>query len=237
MKKLFLVMLVIINLNCFAQANKWFVSISATPTIGGPSVSLKNQIIKQGFNESSSFNFLGLGVTTQYPIVVKDISLLVRAGKRITDRRSIYFVAGQTTSGCVSGFKNEGYSDFFGIFSGSYGQHIDIDYRVYQVTAGYLYSFPNTKAKIGIGPSFFVCNYAITKNYTNKEEHTSLMPGATFTARLPLGKEKKLFGVELVCEGNVAPPAQMKADHTEGFQPKNASMFSGNAGLAFTFHR
>lgn len=230
-------MLLIINLNCFAQANKWFVSISATPTIGGPSTSIKNQMVQQGFNETSSFDFLGWSGNTQYPIVIKDISLLIRVGKKISDRRSIYFVAGQTAAGKVEGFKNEGYSYLY-IFGSSYGQRIDIDYRVYQLTAGYLYSFPNTTAKIGIGPSVFVCNYAITKNYTNKEEHTSLMPGATFTTRIPLGKEKKLFGVELVVEGNVAPPIKMKNDTREtSFQGGNANLFSANVGFAFSFKR
>jgi hypothetical protein len=69
------------------------------------------------------------------------------------------------------------------------------------------------------------------------ENHTSLVPGASFTARLPLGKEKKLFGVELVFEGNMAPPIQMKSGHNDGFQAKNANMFSANAGLAFSLRK
>lgn len=238
MKKLLAVMLVVINISCFAQANKWFVSFSSTPTIGGPSASMKNQMTKQGFNETSSFSFLGWSANTEYPVAVKDVSLLIRAGKKISDRRSIYFVAGQTTGGSVSGFKNEGYSDFLGIFSGSYGQHVEIDYNIYQLTAGYLYSFPNTRTKIGIGPSVFVYNYDIIENYSNRKKHISVMPGATFTARIPLGREKKLFGVELVFEGNAAPPVKMKGNTGEtDFQPGNANLLSANVGLALSFRR
>lgn len=230
-------MLVVINLNCFAQAKKWFASFSTTPTIGGPSVSIKNQLVKQGFDETSSFNFLGWESSTKYPIASKNISLLIRAGKKISDRKSIYFVAGRNAAGKVEGFKNEGYS-FFYVFGNSYGQRIDIDYNVYQFTTGYLYSFPNTTVKIGVGASVFAFNYGIVENYQNKEEHTSLMPGATFTTRMPLGKEKRLFGVELVFEGNIVPPVKMKNDLNEtSFQAGNANLVSANVGLAFSFRR
>jgi len=231
-------MLVIININCFAQPNKWFVSFSAAPTIGGPSASLKKQIIEQGFNQTSTFNFLGLSGDTKYPLAKKDASILMRGGKKLNDRRSIYFVVGQVAAGSVEGFKNEGYSDFFGIFGGSYGQSIVINYNAYQLTAGYLYSFPNTRAKVGFGPSIFLFDYSITENYENRQSHTSVVPGATFTARLPLGKEKKVFGIELVFEGNAAVPAKMKNEMSQtGFHPGKANMFSANAGIAFRFQK
>jgi hypothetical protein len=238
MKKLFSLLLVVGNLNCFAQANKWFVSFSAAPTIGGPSSSIKKQFVSQGFDQTSSFNFLGLEGTTKYPVVMKDASLLIRGGAKLNDHRSIYFTVGQSAAGTVEGYKNEGYSDFLGIFGGSYGQTISIDYHTYQFTAGYMYSFPNTRSKVGFGPSFFLFDYAITENNNSKGSHTALSPGATFTARLPLGKERKLFGVELVFEGNAALPVKMKSEmEGAGFQPGTVNMFSANIGIAFCFRK
>lgn len=237
MKKLLSLLLIVINLNCFAQANKWFVSFSVTPTIGGPSASLKKQMREQHFDQTSTFSFLGLESTTNYPLVSKDVSLLFRGGKKIDDRRSIYFVVGQTAAGSVEGFKNEGYSDLI-IIGSSYGQDVAINYNTYQLTAGYLYSFPGTRFKIGFGPSIFLFKYSIAENHENQQKHSSVIPGATFTTRLPLGKEKKLFGIELVWEGNMAPPARMKGGKGEtGFEPGNVSMFSANAGIAFSFRR
>jgi len=231
-------MLILINLSCFAQAKNWFVSFSATPTIGGPSASLKKQMIDQHFDQTSAFNFLGFEGTTTYPVVIKDGSLLLRAGAKLNDRRSIYFVVGQSTAGRVEGFKNEGYSDFLGIFGGSNGQNIAVDYKVYQFTAGFLYSFPDTRSKIGFGPSFFLVDYSVTENYNRKQNETALSPGATFTARVPLGKEKKLFGVELVFEGNAAMPVKMKGEMEESnFQPGTVNMFSANIGIAFCFRK
>jgi len=228
-------MLIVINLNCFAQANKWFFSISAGPTIGGPSSSLKKQIVDQNFDQTSSFNFFGLEGTTNYPVVQKDAALLVRGGVKLNERRSIYFVVGQSAAGSVEGYKNEGYADLI-LIGSSYGQSIKLDYNTYQLSAGYLYSFPNTRIKIGFGPSFFLSDYSITENDNNKESHTAISPGATFTARLPLGKEKKLFGVELVFEGNAAAPIRMKGDMQEtGFQPGTVNMCSANIGIAFCF--
>ena len=238
MKKLFFAMLVIINLNCFAQANKWFVSFSVAPAFGGPSASLKTQMKAQGYGDQaeSTFNLFGSG-NTSYPRG-GSVALLMRGGKKITDRKSIYFVAGISEKATIEGFHAQGWSDgFFGLFAGTYGQHISVKYTTYQLTAGYMYSFSNSKAKLGFGPSVYILSYGTSVNYSDKENHTSLVPGASFTARLPFGKEKRLFGVEFVFEGNMAPPVQMKSDRTDGFQPKHANMFSANAGLAFTFHR
>ncbi|MGZ3846953.1 MAG: hypothetical protein ACXVBH_12895 [Flavisolibacter sp.] len=237
MKKFFSLLLVIININCFAQANKWFVSLSTGSTIGGPSASLKKQIIDQHFDQTSEFSFFGLEFSTKYPIVTKDAALLLRGGYKLNDRKGLYFVAGRSAKGSVQGFKNEGNSGFW-LIGGSYGQNIEIDYTTYQLTAGYLYSFPNTRFKAGFGPSLFLLSYSTTENYFNKQSHSALVPGATGTARIPLGKEKKLFGVELVFEGNAAVPVKMKGDFKEsGFKPGNVNMLSANIGLAFSFRR
>lgn len=237
MKKFFTLILVIVNISCFAQANKWFVSFSPTATIGGPSNSLKSQIVDQGFDQISEFSILGLDVSTKYPIVTKDAVLLLRGGFKLDDRKGLYVVAGRSAKGSVTGFKSEGY-DYFWFFAGSYGQHIEIDYTSYQLTAGYLYTFPHTRLKAGFGPSLFLLNYSVIENYNNKQTYSSLVPGATGTARIPLGKEKKLFGVELVVEGNAAVPVKMKGDYKEsGFKPGNVNMFSGNIGIAFSLRR
>jgi len=237
MKKLLSAILVIINLNCYAQANKWFVSFSVTPTIGGPSASLKKQMIEQGLDHTSSFNFFGLGGTTKYPVAIKDAAVLLRGGARLNERRSIYFIVGQAAAGSVEGFKNEGYSDWI-LIGGSYGQSLVVDYNTYQFTAGYMYSLSNTRSKIGFGPSFFLFDYSITENNGSSESHSALSPGATFTARVPLGREKKLFGVELVFEGNAAMPVKMKGEMEEiNFQTGTVNMFSANIGIAFSFRK
>ena len=231
-------MLMVINLNCFAQTNKWFVSFSIAPAFGGPSASLKSQMRAQGYGDDSesTFQIFGSG-TTSYPRG-GSVAYLLTGGKKISDRKSIYFVAGISQKGTVEGFHSQGWSDgFFGLFAGTYGQHVTVNYTTYQLTTGYMYSFPNSRARLGFGPSVYILNYGTSIDYTQKDNHTSLVPGASFNARLPFGKERKLFGVELVFEGNVAPPAQMKSDHTDGFQPKNANMFSGNIGLAFSFRK
>jgi hypothetical protein len=238
MKKLFSAMLIIINLNCFAQANKWFVSFTAAPSFGGPSASLKSQMKAQGYGDQaeSTFNLFGSG-SASYPRG-GSVALLLRGGKKVADYKSIYFVAGISEKATIEGFHAQGWSDgFFGLFAGTYGEYVSVSYTTYQLTAGYMYSFSNSRAKLGFGPSVYLLSYSSSANYTDKEDHSSLVPGASFTARLPFGKEKKLFGVEFVFEGNMAPPVQMKSDHTDGFQPKHANMFSVNAGLAFTFHR
>jgi hypothetical protein len=238
MKKLFTAMLVIINLNCFAQTKNWFVSFSIAPAFGGPSASLKSQMKAQGYGDQaeSTFHIFGSG-TTSYPRG-GSTAYLLRGGKKISDRKSIYFVAGISEKATVEGFHSQGWSDgLFGLFSGTYGKYVAVSYTTYQLTAGYMYSFSNSRAKLGFGPSVYILNYGTSTDYSEKDNHSSFVPGASFTARLPFGKERKLFGIELVFEGNMAPPIQMKSDHTQDFQPKNANMFSGNIGLAFSFRK
>lgn len=238
MKKFFSAVLLIINLNCFAQASKWFVSFSAGATLGGPSASLKHQLTRQGFDETSTGNFLGLSWTNDYPHVTRDAAVLVRGGKKINDRRSIYFVAGRSSKACVEGFKNQGYSDLFGIIGSSYGDRISISYRVYQLTSGYLYSFPATKIKLGLGPSLYLVDHKVEHNSVLTGKDAPLVPGVSFLARFPFGKERKLFGTELFIEGNMAPSVNINASTSEaGFRPGRASMVYFNAGLALTFRK
>lgn len=238
MKKLFSAMLIVINLNCFAQTKNWFVSFSVAPAIGGPSASLKSQMKAQGYgdNAESTFVIFGDGTTT-YPRGGA-MALLATGGKKISDHKSIYFVAGISQKATVEGFNAQGWSDgFFGLFAGTYGNHVSVSYNTYQLGTGYMYSFPKSRTSLGFGPAVYLFNYGISENYAPKEKHSSIVPGASFNARIPFGKERKLFGVEFVINGNIAPSVKMKSDHTEGFQPKNANMFSASAGLAFSFRK
>lgn len=231
-------MLVLVNLSCFAQTNKWFVSFSLAPTFGGPSASIKSQMRAQGYGDQAQSTFVIFGSgNTSYPRG-GSVAYLLRGGKKINDHKSIYFVAGICEKAKVEGFHAQGWSDgFFGLFAGTYGKYVAVDYTTYQITTGYMYSFSNSRAKLGFGPSIYILQYSNTTDFSAKDNHSSLVPGASFTARLPLGKERKLFGIELVFEGNMAPSVKMESEKTDGFQPKNANMFSGNIGLAFSFRK
>lgn len=236
MKKLLSALLILINLDCFAQTNNWFISFSVAPVFGGPAASLKSQLKAQGYGDDteSTFNIFGSGHTS-YPRG-GSTSIMARGGKKITERRSIYFVAGICEKATIEGFDAQGWSDgIFGLFAGTTGVHTSVKYSIYQLTTGYMYSFTGSRTKLGFGPSVYIFNYSKEDNYTNTGSHTAVVPGASFTTRIPLGKEKKVFGLELVFEGNMAPTVQMKSNNSDGFQPKKANMFSCNAGLAFTF--
>jgi len=238
MKKLISAMLLIINMNCFAQANKWFVSFSIAAVIGGPAASLKSQMRSQGYgdNDESSFDILGSG-TTKYPRGGAG-AFLVSGGKKTSERMTLYFITGLAENGTTEGFDAQGYSNgFFGLFAGTYGNHVSVSHSTYQFTAGCMYSFSNSRTKLGFGPSLYLFKYGISENYASMEMHSSIVPGASFNTRIPLGKERKLVGFEFVLNGNVAPPAKMKSDHKGGFQPNSASMFSANIGFALSFRK
>lgn len=228
-------MLLIINISCFAQASPWFLSFSAGPVIGGPSASLKSQMRAQGFDDDavSTFVIFGSG-TTHYPHGGAG-AFLMRAGKRISDYRSLYLVTGISQKATVEGFRAQGWSDgIFGLFAGTYGQKVSVSYSVYELTAGYQYSFSNTRSKIGFGPSAFLLRYS---NDHHAGHRSSLVPGVSFTARVPFGRERRSLGFELVFETRLAPPVKMKFDHTEGFEPGSVNMIHGSAGLAFAFRK
>ncbi len=238
MKKFFSVLLVIINIHCFAQAPKWFVSFSFGTAFGGPSASLKSQMKTQGYGDDAQSTFVIFGSGTSHYPQGGSIAFLAKGGKKISGNKDIYFVAGVSEKATIEGFKAKGWSDgIFGLFAGTYGDHVLVDYTAYQLGAGYMYSLANTKTKFGLGPSIYFLNYSVEENFSGKETRTSVVPGASFTARVPLGKEKKLFGTELFFDGNMAPSVKMKSNKTDGFQPKNVAMFSGNVGIAFTFRK
>jgi len=233
MKKLICFIACFSTVSAVAQEEKWFFSFSVGAGLGGPSASIKNKMRDQGFNETSSFDFLGFSSTTDYPIKHSDLSFHLRFGIRLNKLRSLYFILGQTDKGEVTGFKNQGYSSFLGIFGGSDGPRPTVTYTVYQVTGGYMYH-TSSQIKLGLGPSLFIVPYS-----DNTESKTSVMPGVSLTARLPLGKGKKLFGLEVFCDANLAPPVTMNVTGktAEGFEMKKANLIQLNAGLAFTVRK
>jgi len=239
MKKLFSAILCVVCLNAFSQASKWFVTVSGGATVGGPSASIKNQMKKQGFDDTGTSNFFGWTSTIDYPHKVQDPSLLVSFGIRQNDHRSLYFTVGQLEKSEVRGLRNTGYSSFLGIIGGSDGPTPAVKYTTYQLTAGYMYSFSKSRVKLGVGPSLFFVKYASGMSYSFGETRTSVVPGVSGSARLPMGKEKKMFGFEFFVETNLAPPAKMTTSESpakDEFQMKSANMMSANFGIALRLH-
>ena len=236
MKKIILIAAILFHLNLSAQVSKWFVSISTGGGIGAPSASLKHQMIQQGFNQTSSFNFLGITGTTNYP--EKNVSgyTLLRFGKLLRDRKSLFFIAGISEKGEVIGFKNQGYVDFLGILGGSAGPRPTVKYSIYQAGAGYQYDAIKTRAKLGLGPSLFLMKYKMNE----EESKSAMVPGMIFTGRFPLGRERKLIGFELVLDAKLAPPVKMKTDSEKGpdsFVPGKVNMYNATVGIALCFRR
>jgi hypothetical protein len=234
MKKIITALFCIISLNSFSQTPKWFVSFATGVNIGGPSVSIKSQMKKQGFDDESSFNFFGWTGTDKHPYKSQDLSLLLRFGKQITDNKTIYFVIGRLDKAKVEGFKNKGYTNLIFIGSSS-GPNPYISYSLYQLTGGYMYTNPKSRVKLGIGPSVYMMDF--TDGY---EKDRSFTAGVTGTARFPLRKEKRQLGFEFIVETNLAAPIKLESnqgDATDPFKMKSANMISLNLGLALTFKK
>jgi len=245
MKKSIFLLIISSNLAvlCSAQASKWFVSLTSGPVWGGPGGSIKRQMVKQGFDDQSHFIFLGADFTSDYPKKSNGASFMIRGGKKQKENRSIYFAAGIADKGSVRGYKSKGTFSSWWLFGGTDGNQITIDYDVYSIGAGYQYSFPKTRSKLGLGPTAFLFNYQMQTNHQETVKKSSIIPGASFNARVPLGREKKLFGVELFANANLALPAKMKQLQTSGtsseatFNSCRVNMIHATAGLAFSFRR
>ena len=67
---------------------------------------------------------------------------MLMAGKQITQYVSFYLVIGQPLGGTVKGY--DGYNS------------VNFHYHVLQFTLGYQFSFPDTRFKVGLGPSLFI---------------------------------------------------------------------------------
>lgn len=206
-----------------AQTSKWFFTATTGLSLGGPGPSIKNNMERNGFSDGSSGPNFIIGTSFDYPHVFHGLPLLVMFGKQISKYGSVYLIFGESTKGEVRGFNST---------SG-----ISIKYNVLQFTPGYQFSFPKTKFKIGAGPSVFVFKYA--KNHPKEDEHTVVVPGVTVNGRLPFGKEKKLFGIELFFETNLAPPVNVKEFQTNmsTLKASKANMVHGVLGLSFALRR
>ena len=236
MKKYFSVLFLLLSIGCIAQSSKWFISFSAAPVVGGPAMSIKSQMKAQGFGDQSetTLPIFGDG-TTNYPRG-SAIALLARGAKSINERKSLYFIAGIAETAHVEGFKNEGWSNGnFGLFAGSYGQSVSVKYTTYQATAGYMYPISSSRSRFGVGPSLYIFSYSTFNQYLKTGKHTSMVPGATFTLKVPFGKERRLFGIDFILDGNLALPVKMKSDTNEGLRHGSVNMCSASAGLAFSF--
>lgn len=225
-----------------AQDSKWFFTLTPGVTVGGPTASLKKSIIKSGCDDKSSFSFLGLSGSIQYPLTGKAPALLVSFGKKFSEHKSWYVTAGLAAAGNVSGLKTIGSFDYF-LFSGNYGHSVKIDYKVWQLTAGYQYSFPRTRAKLGFGPTVSLFTY---QEEGDKQQHTQPRPAVSGMARLPLGRERKIFGMELFFEAVLAVPAKT-ASFSKSFEENglkysttlekgSVSLTQCLAGISFSFH-
>lgn len=237
MKKLVLLLVLVHTaIFTFSQNNKWFISLSSNRNFGGPAGSFKKQINSQGFNGVSESNIFGLRFTTQYPIADKLPNLVLHGGRKLKGNKSLYFIAGIVDAANVEGYKRTGYQDM-GIIGGSVGKRVSITSNLYQVSVGYMYS-GNSRVKWGIAPSLFLLNYNIM-NDSLSSQGTAVTGGITFTGRLPLGRERRLVGVDLYTELNLAPPVKPHASRSDAkdFNPGAANLVYGSIGLALSFRR
>lgn len=237
MKKLVLLLVLVHSaIFTFSQNNKWFFSLSTNRNIGGPTGSFKKQINNQGFNGTSETNFFGARFSTQYPAVNKYPNLVLHGGKKLKGNKSLYFIAGIVDATNVEGYKRTGYQDM-GLIGGSVGRRVSITANLYQASAGYMYS-GNSRVKWGIAPSLFLLNYSI-QNDSLMSKGNAVTGGITLTGRIPLGREKRLVGVDLFTELNLAPPVKPHASGSDAkaFQPGAANLVYGSIGLALSFRR
>ena len=144
-------------------------------------------------------------------------------GKRITKYGSLYLVIGQPTGGKVVGYNGVSFITF--------------DYNVLQFTLGYQFTFPDTRFKVGLGPSLFIFKNSPEADYQTASSQSSAVPGATVTVRVPFGKEKKLFGVELFFQMNLAPSTKSGEIQNLGitFPASNVGMTYAIIGITFAF--
>lgn len=243
---LFTVACTFIFTTVLAQPPKWYLSVSTGPGWGGPKGSIKSKFEKTGFNQTSTFSFFGLGGSTKYPIVSSGVPLLLKVGKKLKGKRSVYVIGGVSASAEVSGFKDEGSNN--GLFS-LWGTSIFIRYNIILLAAGMEYTMPKSRIKLGYAPGAFLLRYGNNRP-TNKGNKTiSVVPGLALTARLPMGKETSSVGVELVADINLAPLATIKEQYKTFFDssynniekevlsPTKVNMVHGMAGLALTFRK
>ncbi len=221
MKKIILLSCAIsISLAIEAQTAKWFVTFSTGLQIAGPSSSLKKYMNDNGFDQASQGWIYG---PVHYPETVHGASLLGMLGRQINKNRSVYFLFGMPGNGEVRGYD---------------GYHSEnIKYHIYQLGGGYQFSSSNSRSKLGGGPSLFISesgknNHTQTNNALT-EKHTALKPGLSITGSTPLGKQRKLLGIELFAALNIAPNASfVDLQSYDGKTSYNMNMIEGVLGLS-----
>jgi hypothetical protein len=146
MKKAFilLIMMVAVAGTAAAQGSKWFVSVATGAPYGGPGASMKKNFRRDGLDGTESFAVLFFGGTTKYPVNMWNPSLLLKFGKRLSEKRSWFAVAGLSSSGEAEGYKRNGETGLlFPIFYSTSGTHVTVKYQVLQFGAGYQYHYAN----------------------------------------------------------------------------------------------
>ncbi len=225
MKKIILIWSCIIyaSVKLQAQTAKWFVGFPTGYVIGGPAASLKSLMTDQGFNQPATLLF-----AINYPTKTYIPPLMVIAGKQLSSYGSLYILAGNSNASTVEGY--DGYNS------------ISVHFNIVQATLGYQFTFPQSHFKLGIGPSLFVVHHEIA-NYVPATISTETKPGVSLMARMPFGKEKKLFGVELFFAMNVAGSVQLNDIHETFINEEvdmaggKLSMVSAMLGLNFVFRK
>jgi hypothetical protein len=225
MKKILLTVVSIwfLFLNSTAQTAKWFVGFPTGYVIGGPAASLKSLMSDQSYDQSAAFIF-----NEDYPRKSYIPPLMVMAGKQISKYGSLYILVGQSDASTVKGYN--------GIAS------FDVYFNILQATMGYQFTFPNSHFKLGVGPSLFAFHYNLA-NYIPTVSSSETKPGISLMARVPFGKEAKLFGVELFFSMNIAQSVQVNNFHENinygdfYLTGGNLSMVSAMLGLNFVFRK
>lgn len=233
MKKIVFALACFAWVSSFAQKAKWSISLSASPGIGGPKNSIVKTMQKQGFGETMSFNFFGLSGEVTNPNSERAGTYLLRASVRQKVNRSLFFIGGLSNQGTVSGYRSTSDDPQF-----PWTQSFPIvDYRIWQLSGGYQFDQRNSWLKFAIAPSLFFYNYGL--KFKEQDRKTSLVPGINLSGRLPLGKGKRTFGLELFADGNIAPKAKMKelqeTSHSAPLKESKVNMMHATAGLLFTF--
>lgn len=231
----------------FAQNTQWYISFSPGAGWGGPNGSLKKEFEKRGYNQTSTSILLFMSFTSDYPQASSGVPVTVRGGVQLKPNLNLFAIAGTSTSGEVTGYKNTSneIASFLGIFGGSIGTYISIDYKVTQVALGLEHQMKGNRLKLGYAPAAFLLSYHNIHS-ASTAKNTAFVPGITLTGRLPLGKEKRTIGTELFADLNLAPPATIKeqvyvADNgvdTKTVLPATkVNMVHGMVGVALTIRK
>ena len=226
MKKIILIWgcIICMSITLQAQTAKWFVGFPTGYVMGGPAASIKSLMNDQGYNQTGNSLFGPMN----FPTKSYNPPLMIMAGKQISPYGSLYILVGQSDASTVTGY------------NGYYT--ISEQFNILQTTLGYQFTFPQSHFKLGIGPSFFIFHHEVA-NYLPVTQSTETKPGVSLMARLPFGKENKLFGIELFFAMNIAGSVQLNDVHENFFNDEldftggKLSMVSAMLGLNFVFKK